>query len=154
LQNYFDEFINLHNAIKDKVNLEIKNLKDFSEEMKTDIKSRIDSEIKNIKEIKEDVNETKKSIESTRNQVEQTNNNIHNNRTARTSWTLLIGTFLISIIIPILVNKMTFDKDDYMLFDHTKELKEKMDDQRNEIEELKRDNKQLKSTLDSLIKHS
>jgi len=129
LQNYFDEFDAIQQKFKANILEELDNLKRFRETAELRIDTEIDRKTDDIRQIR---NET--DVLSTR--VQTAVDRVNDSRNNRLSYTILIGTFLISITLPVLVNKLTFDKDDFMMFDHTKELKEEI--------------KQLRFTVDSL----
>jgi deoxycytidine triphosphate deaminase len=109
LSNYFEEIENTKKGIQASVKRALGTIH-------TEVKAKLD-----------EIEQIRANIEITRNQVDITNNRINDKNNFRTSIFLLIGTFIVSVTLPVVITKFTFDKDDYLLFDQTKILKEQID---------------------------
>lgn len=140
LQNYFDHFDRLYNTIEAKVKSELESLEKKRVENEKYIQANIKTEINKIDKLTKDVTDTQTN-------ARRLLDTINENRSTRISIVLLIVTVLISIILPIVINKYSFDKADYQIFDQSKGLKDKLDTLNAKFEYLKSDHEKLRDSI-------
>ena len=145
LQNYFDEFIGLHTSVQDKIAADTKSLEVLVENFRKTIKSESDDQLKKISEVKE-------QSDKIHERTIALNNRISDRSMNSTSIILLIVTFIVSIALPIIVNKLTFDKGDYLVIEKSQELRTKIDSITSLLQLTIQKNERLEKEIEQLKK--
>ncbi len=129
IQNYFEQFSKMSEDLDKKVSAEIQKISTFNESTTQLINSRIATEVAAIQQLRT-------SIDNSQQQVQALSTRVHDRRSTQLQWFLTIGIFIISVACPILISKFMFDKDDYQLFDNTKQLNEELNKTNSTIQNL------------------
>jgi deoxycytidine triphosphate deaminase len=146
LQNSFERFGAMYTEAKQSIDNEIEALRTFREVTETRITNEIDLKSNEVRQLR---NETDNLNTRVQNSVDRVNDQ----RINRTSITLIIVTFIISLGLPVLVSKLTFDKDDYISFERAKEFKAELNSLRVGNDSLKAENQRLQEDINSLKKN-
>lgn len=145
IQNYFEQFSKMSEDLDKKVSAEIQKISTFNETTTQLINSRIATEISAIQQLRS-------NVDSSQQQVRDLSTRVSDKRSTQLQWFLTISIFVISVACPILISKFMFDKDDYDLFDKTKQLNEEINKTNKSIQILLSESAKKDSVINELNK--